>query len=516
MEFGDAKDRRSKISTKKGITLYAKERHTVEKVPEVPEDFKAREAALAHVGGLWFEGMAAETNKAKPTVSMKKMLGRAVAETETDLMVEEITGVQQDGPLDLEVKDWNPMLARPTPAMPFQDAEKYPRFAPDTVQTEGVPEHLGGSYFEGVAVQLAKKPAVVDMNKQRGRGETAEAESAAVRLELDGEVDIDAALSLAHARAESIKRGEELTNPKIKRSQFHADMSKQRGREEPPGMLRLTGDTMEHDGGTYPKETAFGEEVKGAAGWASAKPSSENDDAIIEEVMRQEGLLRGPQKPGPRDEAINAMLKSKTASGSAKADSARGKDPQRSPRDPVALSRSRPTTARQWGKEKVGRFAKQAVVETGEPAMTPRGQHFVDPDAGKFKKGAAGPMGSGTNGGMARSASTADRLKDEKAMEDALAGELGRMLHPDSLPSSGKSDTKHRNLSKSSSREINSDALSLERTDTKVRFQEQPMSPLPAPNLRAPLPTAFAGPPRDDVTLSAEFAALDAKLGGKT
>jgi hypothetical protein len=64
--------------------------------------------------------------------------------------------------------------------------------------------------------------------------------------------------------------------------------------------------------------------------------------------------------------------------------------------------------------------------------MTPRGKHFVDPDAGAFNAGAA-PLGTGPQGrggGGSSAPSLANELKEDEIMRSILAEALGGVRRP--------------------------------------------------------------------------------------
>ena len=456
LDYGDAKDRKVNKTTRKGISLYGKERHAAPKALMDPADYRAAEAARAHVGGEWFRGMAAEQrDKAQAGgggVDMAKMKGRSLAEAELEELMDEVTGLQPEGPTLLQVKDWNPSMTRPVPAPVFKDAEKFPRFPPDPkTDPEGV-EHLGGSYFQGMSEALAKKPAAVNMSRPSPDPDSG-SDRAALNAMLDGEVDIDAALALAHERAAAVRRGIELTNPKLKKTPFMAGMDKQRGRDEPKKREKEQGEIEAAAAAAAEREAqqslapSFGQRVKGgAAQWnkvqGGAALSAQEEEKIAAEEMRREGLVTGPQQPGPRDRQVERILLTKGLRGRKdKADSEISAPPieaQRSPRDSTVNSRFKaPTHAVSWSKqadnpEKVAARPRPKSKDTPDPgpALTPRGTHFVDPDAGAFKGGGSAPLGAGGRsqgrGGVGGSASSlANELREEAIMRDILAEALG-------------------------------------------------------------------------------------------
>lgn len=193
--------------------------------------------------------------------------------------------------MQIEVKDWKPGMAKPLLPRAFTDAKTFPRFEEVKKTTEGGDEDFGGAHFAAVlAAEAAKRPGPV-MSRMAGRGER---EDVAAPL-LDGEVDLDAALALAHARAAAIKRGEEATNMKLKKTPFHADMGKQKGREESPASLRAAAEAAaraEREASMPPPKAApaFGQAAKGVVGFS--KIGGGVDKEVEEAVLRSAGLLQ--------------------------------------------------------------------------------------------------------------------------------------------------------------------------------------------------------------------------------
>jgi len=565
-DFGEARDRKQlKESSKRGLSLYGKERHPKPKQPSDPLDHRAAQAALSHVGGTWFEGMAATANKRPPVVDMGKMVGRSVTEAEAEEVMEGITGVQADGPTELDVKDWNPSLPRPAPAPAFKDAEKFPRFPADKPQPPGLADHLGGSHFQGMAEQLAKQPNAANMARQKGRGDADEEKEALKAVLGEGEVDIEAALSIAHARAAAIKAAEEKTNPKLKRPQFHADMSKQRGREdgEKGQGLGALDEGTNNDLAPPVLHKDFGDSTKGgAARWDKQAPRhAAEDEEATRRILRQEGLLGEDDRHPQRDRDVEAALRLLSAAegegeGGGEGGSGAGQGraakkgakekptAQRSPRDSAANSRFKPSApARSWNQDKRGRFdaadSKKATPDPG-PALTPRGGHFVDPDAGALKGKGGAPLGKGPGSGSSsmkgKGSSLADELKEDKVMAEIMADLLGKPVEVVPLKKSSASASASASALASASSDLGEGAESADRGPGRVRFQpqQQPLSPLPAPSPSVPLPSAapvLRGPrgvragagagaeegaeggEGTELTLSAAFEKLDAQLG---
>lgn len=200
--------------------------------------------------------------------------------------------MEAPGLVQIEVKDWKPGMARAPAARAFRDAKMFPRFE-EVKKSEGDSgrEDLGEAHFAAMlAAEAAKRPGPI-MSRMAGRTDGEDAANAATPL-LDGEVDLDAALALAHARAAAIKRGEEATNMKLKKTPFHADMGKQKGREESPANLRAAAEAAaraEREASQPPPKAApaFGQAAKGAVGFS--KISGGVDE---EGVLRAAGLLQ--------------------------------------------------------------------------------------------------------------------------------------------------------------------------------------------------------------------------------
>ena len=568
-DYGNAKDRKEiSESSKRGLALYGKERHPKPKQLTDPLDHRAEEAAKNHVGGGWFEGMAASVKARPAVVDMSKMAGRSVSEAEADEVMEGITGVQADGPVELDVRDWNPHLPRSAPAPVFGDTNKFPRFPPEKPLPPGLADHLGGSHFQGMAEQLAKQPNAANMSRQRGRDD-AYAENEAIKAVLgEGEVDVEAALSLAHARAAAIKAAEEKTNPKLKRSQFHADMSKQRGRDD--GEKGQEGG-LDEGANVEPAPAlvihkVFGASTKGgAARWdkQASRHAAAEDEEATRRILMEQGLGGGDSRAFQRDKDVGAALRLLSAAegegegeggagpgtGTGRAAKKGAKEKpvaQRSPRDSVANSRFKaPAPARSWNQDKRSRFdaadSKKTIPDPGPP-LTPRGLHFVDPDAGALKGKGGAPLGKGAGWGGSSSmkgkgSSLADELKEDKVMAEIMADLLGRPVEaPPPRPSASASG---------SALDEEEAGGAAGRGPGRVRFQpptQQPMSPLPAPSPSVPLPSAapaLRGPKgaREEagagagagagaeaeagagagegaeLTLSAAFEKLDAQLG---
>jgi len=585
LDYGEARDAaKEKKTTRKGIVLHARERHAPAKLLLDPQDYRAAEAARAHVGGTWFKGLGAETANKAPTVDMAKMAGRSLAEADTEALMEEVAGIgvggkAGGGELDLDVKDWNPKLPRPAPAPVFADPSKQPRFPVEKAKDGAAADHLGGSYFEGMAQVLAKKPATVNMSRpdpidgDDGR--------AAARAMLDGEVDIDAALALAAERAAAVRKAEELTNPKLKRPQFFTDMNKQpqpQSQSQSTNKKQIEAEERDKDveANPPPPEAGFGSKVKGGVGaWAKGgKPTrqeQEAEDRLVKEMLRAEGLL-APEGKTVDEEGLEQATRDKGKDKDKDKDKGKA---QQSPRDPAVSSKfkaSRPAV--NWSKQSDAPGAVAArrannprggvdVAEAPGPAMTPRGQHFVDPDPGNFK----GPKPLGTkplSRATSAAGSLADELKEEAVMREMLASELGAEVEvaPGKPPRGGsardsgngkdkgkdqgkgkvKEDERSEavaaaNLRAKAQADAGDDATAMmPRSSSKVTFSAgaessslglgrplAPLSPTAVPTLNAP-PLSAAEPPPSrpqraagavggETSLSAAFAELDARLG---
>ena len=275
IEYGTAKDA-SKQTTKKGLSLYSRERHA-------PPDEDGSDAPN-HLGGSWFEGIAEGIVKMAPVVRMDKMNCRSVADQEE--LMEEVTGVKALGPVQIEVKDWNPRMPKAPPGRAFQDIKAFPRFE-EAKKEGGAYEPLSIKDLDpvkGMAVELAKKPAPL-MSRMAGRG------GSDVLGDDDGYVDIEAALELAHARAAAVKKAEESLK---KRTPTPPNMGKQRGREETP--IRAALEEVERQANHPPAKPllTFGNMTKGMD-FSKIGSSNKQDDAAAEAILRAEGLLHNDQ-----------------------------------------------------------------------------------------------------------------------------------------------------------------------------------------------------------------------------
>lgn len=147
----------------------------------------------------------------KALIDFDRMTGRGEVNkhkmdtNEEDALMADALGIPfDDGPMDLEVKDWQPHKPKPSGGYIMQDPKKYPRFpidknnnnnsgngtAPpdegdqDVVVSSSEEEH---SVFYYNDYHKAKDPVLVDMGKMRGRSDDhKQEETALVELEATG------------------------------------------------------------------------------------------------------------------------------------------------------------------------------------------------------------------------------------------------------------------------------------------------------------------------------------------
>lgn len=264
IDYAIAKDEATKKPIK-GLPLYQKDRYEEEKLDLGQAD---------HVGGLWFKGMAEEGLNRKALVDISKMQGRDDEEDEKKILEndEEFAEVK----LDIEVKDWNPRMAKPI-TFKMADPESMPRFPKESDAADLAPLSPNRDF-----VKVRNKMAFIDMSKQAGR-EDVDNEKQLVIKEVEGDIDLLLADQLAIEREANLKIAKEITG-KLKRIPEPIDMSKNSGREEKVKVIEEP-PIKEASSPTQPR-------VKGGVGdWSKQKGRDENVDLSKLDVLLEKEEL---------------------------------------------------------------------------------------------------------------------------------------------------------------------------------------------------------------------------------
>jgi hypothetical protein len=144
IDFGQAKDAVELPS--KNMEFNQMERFPEEKIEEND-----------HLGGTWYKGMAEEIENQHPVVDFSKMSGRT-EEDRDDELIEEEFGKEEE--LQIEVKDWNPMMPRPQVTI-ITDPGLHPRFPKETERPLTPPTPTSPHKAEPIKG--------IDWSKQQGR-----------------------------------------------------------------------------------------------------------------------------------------------------------------------------------------------------------------------------------------------------------------------------------------------------------------------------------------------------------